>query len=415
MPKLSPNASILAAAFAGVGTGLAFRAAPDSPFAVWGIGLCGILGGLFVDLLKTVLIPLVFASIASGVANLRAHDSMHRVWRLTLIYFMATTALATALGLTTANVFRPGADMDRGLFGEAMRNFDARRLSLEEFFAQFAHGLFQNPVAAMAKGDILATVIFALIVGIALAARGERNRQLLDLLNETLELIMQIVGWIMRLAPLGVAALLAKLTATQDMALFAGMAKFAAVVAGGTVFHGFVVLPALLFLTTGIGPAYFFRGAREALATAFATCSSSATLPVTLRCVEEELGVDPAIAGFVPPLGATVNMDGTALYEAAAALFVANLVGIELNLLQQATVCFTAMLASIGAPGIPSAGMATMAMVLQAANLPVEAIAILLPIDRPLDTIRTLVNVEGDMIGSLIVQRFCAERPPDDR
>lgn len=140
--------------------------------------------------------------------------------------------------------------------------------------------------------------------------------------------------------------------------------------------------------------------------TAFATCSSSATLPVTLRCTENHLGVDKNIAGFVPPLGATLNMDGTALYEAAAALFVANLTGADLNLTQQVVVCFTAILASIGAPGIPSAGMVTMVMVLQSVGLPAEAIAILLPIDRLLDAFRTMVNVEGDMIGSLIVQKL---------
>ncbi len=153
-----------------------------------------------------------------------------------------------------------------------------------------------------------------------------------------------------------------------------------------------------------------WRGAQEALITAFATSSSSATLPITLRCAEQELGVKPEIAGFVIPLGATINMDGTALYEASAALFIANLCGIEVTLLQQLIIFFTAMLAAIGAPGIPSAGMVTMVMVLQSVGLPVEAIAILLPIDRLLDTVRTAVNVEGDMIGSLVVQKLVTQR-----
>jgi Na+/H+-dicarboxylate symporter len=171
------------------------------------------------------------------------------------------------------------------------------------------------------------------------------------------------------------------------------------------------VLPLILYLATGVSPLHFWRGGREALLTAFATSSSSATLPVTLRCTQQHLQVKPEIAGFVVPLGATVNMDGTALYEAAAALFVAHLVGIELNLQQQMVVFFTAMLAAIGAPGIPSAGMVTMVMVLQAVGLPAEAIAILLPIDRLLDAFRTTVNVEGDMIGGLVVQRWTEGRP----
>jgi Na+/H+-dicarboxylate symporter len=162
----------------------------------------------------------------------------------------------------------------------------------------------------------------------------------------------------------------------------------------------------MLFLFAKVSPLRFFMGAREAMLTAFATSSSSATLPITLRCVEQHLHVKPSIAGFVIPLGATINMDGTALYEASAALFIANLVGIELDLAQQLIVFFTSMLAAIGAPGIPSAGMVTMVMVLQSVGLPAEAIAILLPIDRLLDTVRTMVNVEGDMVGSLVVQHL---------
>ena len=165
-------------------------------------------------------------------------------------------------------------------------------------------------------------------------------------------------------------------------------------------------LPLLLYLITGKSPLSFWRGAREALITAFATSSSNATLPITMRCTIHNFKVKPEIAGFVVPLGATVNMDGTALYEAAAALFIANLVGVELSFAQQLIVFFTAMIAAIGAPGIPSAGMVTMVMVLQSVGLPAEAIAILLPIDRLLDTIRTTVNVQGDMVGSLVVQKL---------
>lgn len=407
MPKLSLNAWMLLGALAGVALGLAFNMlGAESAYASMGVYLCGMVGGVFVDLLKMVLIPLVFTSIAVGIANLAAHDSMHRVWQSTLAYFLTATTLATLLGLFTTNVFKPGAGLSLSLFRESMSHFEAQKLSLSEFFTQFIHGLFMNPLAAMAQGQVLATVVFALFFGIALVVSGEKSRRVSSLLNELLEIIMQIVGWIMMIAPVGVLALLAKLTATENLTLFASLAKFVAVVLGGTLFHGLVVLPLLLLLVTGIGPGFFFRGAREALVTAFATCSSSATLPITLRCTENHLGVDKNIAGFVPPLGATLNMDGTALYEAAAALFVANLTGADLALTQQVVVCFTAILASIGAPGIPSAGMVTMVMVLQSVGLPAEAIAILLPIDRLLDAFRTMVNVEGDMIGSLIVQRF---------
>jgi Na+/H+-dicarboxylate symporter len=253
---------------------------------------------------------------------------------------------------------------------------------------------------------VLAVVIFALFLGIALVMGGERYQNILSLLQEGLEITMRIVGWVMRLAPYGIAALLIKLVATQDAAMLGTLFKFVAVVIGTTLLHGVVILPLILYVFTGKSPLWFWQGAREALITAFATSSSSATLPVTLRCVTQHLHVKPEIAGFVVPLGATINMDGTALYEAAAALFIANLAGIELSFAQQLIVFFTAMIAAIGAPGIPSAGMVTMVMVLQSVGLPAEAIAILLPIDRLLDTLRTTVNVQGDMIGSLVVQKL---------
>jgi Na+/H+-dicarboxylate symporter len=403
----SLNTQILLGAVFGVAVGFYFHGlGQDSATVKAGLYASGLMGTLFIDLLKMILIPLVFTSIAVGIANLQAHKQVHRVWITTLSFFVASMAIAIVLGMTASNLFHPGEGMHLAMFADAMQGFQAKQLSLPEFFSQFLHELFVNPVAALAQSNILAVVVFALFLGIALVIGGERYRNILALLQEVLELTMRIVGWIMHIAPLGIMALLIKLVATQDVALFGSLGKFVVVVLGTTLLHGFVVLPLILYLFTGMTPLHFFRGAREALVTALATSSSSATLPVTLRCVEQHLHVKRDIAGFVVPLGATINMDGTALYEAAAALFIANLVGIELNLMQQMIVFFTAMIAAMGAPGIPSAGMVTMVMVLQSVGLPAEAIAILLPIDRLLDTVRTAVNVEGDMVGSLVVQKL---------
>lgn len=405
--KFSLNLQIFLGALFGVLLGLGFAAlGPDAPVTRQGLYVSGLLGNLFIDMLKMVLVPLVFTSIAVGVANLRAHQQMHRVWITTLSFFVLSMAVAMILGMGAANLFEPGKGLSLDLFHDAMQNYQTKKMTLPEFFAQFLHDLFLNPFAALAQGNVLAIVIFALILGIALVMGGERYRNILGLLQEGLELTLRIVGWIMRLAPLGIMALLAKLVATQNVALLASLGKFVAVILGTTLLHGFVVLPLMLYAVTRMPPLHFLRGAREALLAAFATSSSSATLPVTLRCVEQHLHVKPGIAGFVVPLGATVNMDGTALYEAAAALFVANLAGVDLNGAQQLIVFFTAMMAAIGAPGIPSAGMVTMVMVLQSVGLPAEAIAILLPIDRLLDAFRTMVNVEGDMVGALIVQKL---------
>ncbi|SJM89929.1 dicarboxylate/amino acid:cation symporter [Crenothrix polyspora] len=412
--KLSLNTQIFIAVIASLVSGLLLQHIDiDSNVYKKTIFTCAIVGNTFVDLLKMVLIPLVFTSITVGVAHLRHHSNMHQIWKTTLVFFMFTASVAIVLGLGVSNWFHLGAGIDIHLFDADMQNFNAKNLTLEEFTTQFFHSLFINPLAAMVHGDILAVVIFGLFLGITFIVMAEKAQTLLNLTEELLAVIMLIVSWIMKVAPIGIFALLTKLVATQNIALLSTLAKFIVVVIGTTLFHGFVVLPLILFAITRISPAFFFKGARESLITAFATSSSSATLPITLRCAENNLKVDKNIAGFVVSLGATVNMDGTALYEAAAALFIANLTGVDLNLLQQSIVFITAMLAAIGAPGIPSAGMVTMVMVLQSVGLPAEAIAILLPIDRLLDAVRTVVNVEGDMIGSLVVQKLTQVKAAD--
>ena len=408
LPSL--NTQIFAGVLLGVALGAGLAAlGKDSPVTQNGLYAAGLVGTLFIDLLKMVLIPLVFTSIAVGVASLRAHQQMHRVWVTTLGFFVLSMGIAIVLGLSAANIFEPGKGMQLSMFADATAAFQAKQLSMSQFFSQFLHSIFVNPVAALAQGNVLAVVGFALILGIALGVGGERYKNLLLLLPELLGISLMIVGWIIRLGPLGIIAPLVKLGAQEDLAVIQTLGLFVGVVNGTTLVHGMIALPLILYLVTGVTPLRFWRGAREALITAFATSSSSATLPVTLRCVEQHLHVKRDIAGFVVPLGATVNMDGTALYEAAAALFVANLAGIDLNLGQQLIVFFTAMLGAIGAPGIPSAGMVTMIVVLQSVGLPLEAIAILLPIDRLLDTVRTAVNVEDDMIASMVVQKLTRE------
>ena len=405
MPSL--NRLIFIAAVIGVLIGWLLGFLPEEAGLRGGVLYAStLIGAVFVGLLKMVLIPLIFTSIVVGVASLQAHHQVHRVWITTLLFFAFTTAAAMLVALVAANLFRPGAGMSLAMFADAMQGFEARQMTMPEFFRHFLTGLFKNPFEAFTNGDILSVLVFAIFVGVALVAGGQRYQTILQMMQELLDMLLRIIGWIMWLAPLGIMALLIRLVAEQDVTLLISMLGFILLVFGTTLFHGAVVLPGILYAVTRRSPLWFWRGSREALVTAFATSSSSATLPISLRCAEQNLGVPRRIAGFVIPMGATVNMDGTALYEAAAALFVANLIGIELNLVQQLVVFMTAMIASSGAPGIPSAGMVTMVMVLQAVGLPAEAIAILLPIDRLLDTIRTAVNVEGDLVGSLVVQKL---------
>jgi Na+/H+-dicarboxylate symporter len=296
--------------------------------------------------------------------------------------------------------------VDIDLFKDAMSQHKSPdSLTPSSFLTNFIQNTLINPFKAFSDGNVLAVVLFALLLGLALVQGGERFNSIKQLARQFFDIMMMLVGWVMKVAPIGIFALMAKLIATEDISILSRLAEFAIVVTGTTIFHGVVVLPLLLWIFGKMDPITFFKGTRAALITAFATSSSSATMPLSLKCTQENLGVRPQIAGFVVPFGSQLNMDGTALYEAAAALFIANLMGLELSITQQIIVCLTAMIASLGAPGIPSAGMVTMIMVLQSVGLPAEAIAILLPIDRILDTVRTVVNVQGDMMISVVVDR----------
>ncbi|WP_173912320.1 dicarboxylate/amino acid:cation symporter [Acinetobacter sp. Marseille-Q1618] len=415
---MSLNTQILIAAILGIAFGFLLNLFPDTQFFDSSIYLLGIASSIFIGLLKMLLVPLIFSSIVVGVSNLQAGGQLSRTWKITLACCVTTTTLALILGLSCAHLFDVGKGVDIALFQEAMNNHQTPdTLTPTSFFTNFIQNTLINPFKAFAEGNVLAVVVFALFLGAALVKGGEKFKTIRNLSVQFFEVMMLLVNWVMKLAPIGIFALLAKLISTEDISILSRLAEFAAVVTGTTIFHGAVVLPLLLWIFGKMNPIIFFKGARAALITAFATSSSSATMPLSMKCAQENLGVRPQTAGFVIPLGTQLNMDGTALYEAAAALFIANLMGLDLSIGQQIIVCLTAMIASLGAPGIPSAGMVTMIMVLQSVGLPAEAIAILLPIDRLLDTVRTVVNVQGDMMISVVVDHHtkALEYPVDQK
>lgn len=407
---MSLNTQILIAAILGVAFGFLLNQFPETQFFDTSIYALGIASSIFIGLLKMLLVPLIFSSIVVGVSNLQAGGQLSRTWKITLACCVTTTTLALILGLTCAHLFDVGKGVDIALFQDAMnRHQTPDTLTPSSFFTNFIQNTLINPFKAFAEGNVLAVVVFALFLGAALVKGGEKFNSIRALSLQFFEVMMLLVSWVMKLAPIGIFALLAKLISTEDLSILSRLAEFAAVVTGTTIFHGAVVLPLLLWIFGKMNPITFFKGTRAALFTAFATSSSSATMPLSMKYAQENLGVRPQTAGFVIPLGTQLNMDGTALYEAAAALFIANLMGLDLSIGQQVIVCLTAMIASLGAPGIPSAGMVTMIMVLQSVGLPAEAIAILLPIDRLLDTVRTVVNVQGDMMISVVVDRHTRE------
>ena len=404
--KNTTNHHILIGVLVGLLIGLYIKFNPSVIGSDLIIYVADLIADIFISSLKMVLIPVIFFSISVGIANLSSHKQSSRIWFLTFLFFFISMALAIILGLGSINLFEPGRGMSLSLFSEQLNNFHSSSIALPVFIKQFLSGIFVNPLKAMAEGNILGVITFSMFVGLAIAKSGKEFFDIKKIFNSLLGITMKIVSWIVRFSPYGISALIIKLVVQQSPELFITLSKFIMVIIGMTLFHGIVILPLMLYFFTKINLFVLWRGAREAIMTAFATSSSSATIPVTLRVVEKNLKVNSDIAGFVIPIGATMNMDGTALYEASAALFVANLSGIDLGASQQIIIFCTAMIGAIGAPGIPSAGMVTMAMVLQSVGLPLEALAILLPIDRLLDTFRTAVNVEGDIVVSLIVQKL---------
>jgi len=405
--KLSLNTQIIIGAFIGIAFGIIIGhtslfsrnyTAILFPF--------DLMGKIFINLLKIILIPLVFTSITAGIANLKNSPQAKQIWPALILYSLTTTALAASTGLIVMNLIKPGVGLDIHLFKDNMNSFQVQTISVSDFGHRLFNSVFMHPLTAINQFNILTIVFLAILTGIVIIISGDKSVKALSVINKLFEIIMTIIRLIMFLAPLGIMGLLTKLVAQANISLLYVLSKYIIVILGTTLFHGLVTLPIILWLMTRISPWKFFKAMKEAFITAFSTSSSTATLPVSLRCITENLKIDQNIARFVLPIGATLNMDGTAMYEAMAALFVANLCGIHLALVSQIIVMLTAMMASIGAPGIPSAGMVTMIMVLQSVGLPAQAVAILIAIDRPLDTIRTVVNVEGDCIGACVVQKI---------
>jgi Na+/H+-dicarboxylate symporter len=406
---LSLNWQIVVGSLLGIGFGRAVAEgllAPEAADAMKNVGK------LFIGLLKMLIAPMILLSITHGVASMEGARELGRLGSRTVLLYLVTMVLAVITGLVLVNLVQPGVGSDlahteffRQAVGAAGKLPDGPP-SLGTFLFTTLTEMLQSPIAALAEGRILPIVLFAILLGIALLQIGPSAQPVVDVLGGSAAAIIRIIGWFVQLAPVGILALIGNLVATVGFrVIFDNLLSFSAVVIGGTLFHAVVTLPAMCWLLSGMGPLTLLSGLREALVVAFTTSSSAATLPVSQRCCEENLGVPRRIASFVLPLGATANSDGTALYEAIAAIFVASLYGIQLGLGGQIVVFIVAIATAIGAPGIPSAGMVTMIVVLEAVGLPGESVGILLTIDRFLDTFRTVANVEGDAIVAVIIAR----------
>ena len=358
-----------------------------------------LLGEIFLRLLKMTIAPLIFASVYVSAAGLGSLARLKEIGLKTLIYYLGTTSLAVLTGLLVVNLLRPGASPT----GEASL-LHLKGITLQELIL----GLIpSNPVKAVAEGKVLPIISFALLFGFStLTLPSTRRERLFGFFEALNDALIALIRWIIYLTPLGVFSIVGALVAQKGLQPLFQLSKYVITVVAGLSFHAVFTLGGLLYFLGGVNPWRYFLKVREAVFVAFSTASSSATLPISLEVAEEKAQIPKKIAGFVLPLGATINMDGTALYEAVAAMFIANVYHVSLSLGQQVLIFLTATLASIGAAGIPSAGLVTMTLVLQSVGLPLEGIGLILAVDRFLDMMRTSVNVWGDLIGAKIISRL---------
>lgn len=365
------------------------------------------LGQVFLNALKMTIVPLIFAAIVSGVCNLNRTSNFGMTGLITVAYYTLTTSIAVLIGLLCVNFLKPGDGIDLSSENLSHSSLLAKEVSMSDIPLSM---VTDNLIKSAANNELLPIILFGILFSIAILKIGKKGENLISFFNNINLVMMQIVTWIMLLTPLGVFALVSSRVAEAGGLLgfsdeIKAVGQYVACVIIGLIIH-FFFLFLVLKQVTNHGLSYL-NSLFRALLTAFGTASSSATLPTTLSCTEEA-GVDKSTSKFVLPLGATINMDGTALYEAIAVMFIAQAYGVELNAGQQMIVFVTATLAAIGAAGIPQAGLVTMVIVLSAVNLPLEGIGLLLAVDWFLDRFRTTINVWGDSVGAAVVESLAS-------
>jgi Na+/H+-dicarboxylate symporter len=412
MLKLKLHWQILMALLAGVGIGL--LTGPEA--ALFGVPLLRVysfIGTLFLNALRMVIVPLIMASIITGVAGVGGEKGLGRLGAKTVIYYLATSTVAILVGLALVNAIRPGI-VDGQPAGSRLGLAENTDSVLEQMAGTGAGDIADvflrmipvNVVAAAADGQMLGLIFFSLLFGYFMTGLdSDLAPVLIRMWRAIFETMMRITLWVMKFAPLGVFGLVAATVATTGFGAFAPLLSFCVTVLAGLAIHSFITLPLLLRSMGGVSPWAHFRAFSPALLTAFSTASSSATLPVTLECAQKNAGVSNRTSSLVLPLGATVNMDGTALYECVAALFIAQAYGIEAGIGTQFTIVLLALLTSIGVAGIPAASLVAIVVILTAIGLPIEGVGLILVVDRILDMSRTAVNVFGDCCGTVIIAK----------
>lgn len=362
-------------------------------------GIFYTIGQVFIRLMQMLVVPLVFFSIADGCRNLGDTETLGKVGVRIVLFYICTTALAIFLSLMLARIIGPGKGMNMSLGANEFEVDGGEEFSLSKTILNFVP---TNPIGALANGEMIQIIIFAVIVGLLIASMEDRLITLGNVVTEMNDLMMGMTMWVMKLAPIGVFFLISRTFASLGYDVIISMLSYMATVLGGLIVQLILVYMVLLTVFTRVNPINFLKKFAPVMTFAFSTASSNATVPVNIKTLEE-MGVDRKISSFTIPLGATINMDGTAIMQGVAVVFIANAYNIDLTAADFATVILTATIASVGTAGIPSVGLITLSMVLQSVGLPVEGIAMIMGIDRILDMARSAINISGDATGTIIV------------
>lgn len=400
---LGLSTKIFIALIVGALAGVAIHyALPDSNFKndVLIEGIFYVIGQGFIRLMQMLVVPLVFCSLVCGSMAIGDTKTLGKVGVKTICFYIATTALAVVIALTVANIIDPGIGLDMDSVEKAEMTTTAEDTDMLETLLNI---IPKNPIGAMANGDMLPIILFALFVGIMLAKLGSKADVVASFFSQFNDVMMEMTMAIMKVAPIGVFCLIARTFANLGFSAFQPMLKYMGSVVLALVLQCFVVYQVLLFIFTRLNPLKFIKKFLPVMGFAFSTATSNATIPMSIDTLDKKMGVSKRISSFTVPLGATINMDGTSIMQGVAVIFIAQAYGIDLTIGNLATVVLTATLASIGTAGVPSVGLITLAMVLNSVGLPTEGIALIMGIDRILDMIRTAVNITGDAVCTTIV------------
>ena len=357
------------------------------------------IGTMFLNAINMIIVPLVFSSMTLGITSIHDPQKLGRVGLKTLALYLGTTILATIIGISFGSLFQPGE-------GLSLQPTKAVELSNTPDISTILLTIIpSNPIAALAQGNVIQIIVFSILLGLAINFAGAKGKPLLAVIESLADVMYRLTSIVMAFSPIGIFALMAWVAGNFGVAVFLPLLKFILTLYGASLVHVAFVFCGILWLMAGLNPLPFFKGMKDAMVMAFSTCSSAATLPVAMHCVQENLGVSKNISGFVLPLGITINMNGTAIYQAMSAVFIAQVYGVPLDITKLVTISLAATLSAIGTAGVPGSGFIMLSVVLASVGLPLEGLAIMIGVERLREMVATTMNILGDAVVTVYIAK----------